>query len=59
LPESFREIVKGYAVERAVRVLRDAGLLVPEDGRLKKRSPHLPSLGRIRCYVLHMQEDDE
>ncbi len=59
LPESFREIVKGYAVERAVRVLRDAGLLVPEDGRLKKRSPHLPGLGRIRCYVLHMQEDDE
>lgn len=54
LPESFKEVCKGYGADKAARVLRDAGILIPEGDRLKSRPPHLPGLGRPRCYVLSL-----
>ena len=57
LPESFKEVCRGFSVDRSARVLRDAGVLVPEGDRLKSRSPELPGLGRVRCYVLRYQDN--
>jgi putative DNA primase/helicase len=52
LPESFKEICKGHDVTRAARVLRDAGLLIPDGKHFKGNSPNLPGLGRQKCYIL-------
>ena len=52
LPESFKEVCKGHSPARAARVLRDAGLLLPNGKNLKRLSPNLPGLGRVACYVL-------
>jgi putative DNA primase/helicase len=55
LPESFKEICKGHAADKAARVLRDAGLLRTSraDGRgLKTWLPTLPGIGRRLGYIL-------
>lgn len=58
LPESFKEICKGYAPEKSARVLRDAGMLEAgrSDGRgLKSWLPrNLPGMGRQMGYTLKM-----
>ena len=59
LPETFKEICRGYSPSRSARVLRDAGVLIPEGDRLKSRPPSLPGLGRPRCYVLCYQSETE
>lgn len=58
LPETFREVCKGYRVETSAKVLKAAGVLVPEGDRLKSRSPALPGLGRVRCYVLRYPDSE-
>lgn len=58
LPESFgAEVVKGYSVRRAARVLADAGWLVIERANRMKSRRTLPDLGRMDCYVLVLPED--
>ena len=58
LPESFgAEVVKGYSVRRAARVLADAGWLVIERANRMKSRRTLPDLGRMDCYVLLLPED--
>ena len=59
LPETFKEICRGYSPSRSARVLRDAGVLIPEGDRLKSRPPSLPGMGRPRCYVLRYQSETE
>lgn len=52
LPESFKEVCKGYGPDKAARVLRDAGILLPDGKRLKRWLPTLPGLGRQAGYIL-------
>lgn len=60
LPESFRvEVIKGYALRRATRVLADAHWLQLERaGRFKCRRT-LPDIGRQDCYILKLSTEDE
>lgn len=55
LPESFsNELCKGFDKQKAAKVLRSAGILIPENSqRLQAKPPRdLPGWGRKRCYVL-------
>lgn len=62
LPESFKEVCKGYSPTHAARVLRDKGILLTEGQKLQRKPPRdLPGIGRPRCYVLsvHGGEGEE
>jgi putative DNA primase/helicase len=52
LPESFKEICKGHPLDKAARVLRDAGVLQADGKRLKRWLPTLPGFGRQAGYIL-------
>ncbi|WP_298034621.1 DUF927 domain-containing protein [uncultured Desulfovibrio sp.] len=59
LPESFKEVVKGHATDKAARVLRDIGILQPDGKRLKRWLPSLPGMGRQAGYVLSVGGEHE
>jgi hypothetical protein len=43
---------------RAARVLRDADILRPDpDGKHLTRLMRLPGIGRTRCYVLQLKQE--
>lgn len=57
LPESFgAEVVKGYSVRRAARVLADAGWLRRSDDR-SSAARTLPELGKKRVYVVVLPDE--
>jgi len=58
LPESFKEVVQGYALKRAKEALRVAEWLRPgEKGKFTAKAS-LPGLGRTSCYVVTIPEED-
>ena len=61
LPESFKEICKGYPEMKAAQVLRDAGLLKTNrtDVRgLKSQLPTVPGIGRPMVYKLCLTDNE-
>ncbi|MBO4794156.1 MAG: DUF927 domain-containing protein, partial [Deltaproteobacteria bacterium] len=56
-----KEFCAGHTVERVGKVLKEHGLLLPDDdGKHNTRKPPtLPGLGRPRCYVLCIKNDED
>jgi len=53
LPETWKsEVCKGLDSNRAAKVLRDAGYLVPGDGKNAASKVRIPGEGRLRVYVV-------
>lgn len=58
LPESFKEVVQGYALKRAKEALRIAEWMKPgERGKFTVKTS-LPGLGRTHCYIVAIPDED-
>ena len=59
LPESFRkEVLKGFSVQRACKVLREKGWLLPE-GTANSAKRTVPGVNRPRFYVIVVPDEEE
>lgn len=57
LPESFKEVVRGFAETRAKKVLYAAGWLKPGEKGKYTAKVTLPELQRVNCYVVVLPEE--
>lgn len=58
LPEAFkREIIRGYALKKALDVLANAGWLKKRNDGRNQRFERLPALGPKRVYVLKLPQE--